>query len=81
MSELRQVKRSATDSYLKKIWEEEIEPKINNKVMQGKSVLKVKGFHSHHSSKMLVNIGKLYGYEVEIVSTFIWAKWRILIKW
>ena len=75
------IKRKATDSYLRQIWEEEIEAKINKKVMQGKSILKVKAFYSYHSSSMLVKVGRKYGYNVELTPSHYFTKWRILIKW
>ena len=63
--ELAKVRREITDNYLREMWEEKIEPKIQKKVAKGKSRLIIRGFYSPHSTEQLANIGRDFGYEVQ----------------
>lgn len=47
--EKAQVKREVTDTYLKEIWNEKIEKKINKAVLKGKSRTEVSAFYYEHS--------------------------------
>ena len=80
--DIAHIKRETTDTYLKEIWNERIEKKIDRKVLKGKSRLFINAFRSKHSSEMLARIGKDYGYDTEVVlSALPFAKFKIFIKW
>lgn len=63
--ELAKVRREITDSYLREMWEEKVEPKIQRNVAKGKSRLIIRGFYSPHSTEKLANVGREFGYKVE----------------
>ncbi|PTJ54234.1 hypothetical protein [Mammaliicoccus sciuri] len=77
--ELGKVRREITDNYLREMWEEKIEPKIQKKVAKGKSKLDIKGFYSRHSTEQLANIGRELGYEVKMYQGIL--KVGIIIFW
>lgn len=80
--EKAQVKREVTDTYLKEIWNEKIEKKINKAVLKGKSRTEVSAFYYEHSSEMLARIGRAYGYSVELyVPLTPFGKYKINIEW
>lgn len=77
-----QIKREVTDTYLKEIWNEKIEKKINKVALKGKSSTEVSAFYCEHSSEMLSRIGEAYGYSVELyVPLTPFGKYKINIEW
>lgn len=77
-----QIKREMTDTYLKEIWNERIEKKINKVALKGKSSTEVSAFYCEHSSEMLARIGRAYSYSVELyvpISPF--GKYKLNIEW
>lgn len=80
--EVSEIKRKTTDMYLRQIWLEKIEPKINEKVEKGKSSLSVKAFVNEHSSEKLANIGRRYGYRVSVLPPPLFSfKNELIIEW
>ncbi|WP_422404555.1 hypothetical protein [Mammaliicoccus sp. JADD-157] len=77
--ELAKVRREVADNYLREMWEEKVEPKIQKKVAKGKSRLIIRGFYSPHSTEQLANIGREFGYEVQTEQGFPLEK--ICIYW
>lgn len=63
-NELAEVRREITDNYLREMWEEKVEPKIQKKVAKGKSRLIIRGFYLPHSTDQLAEVGRELGYKV-----------------
>lgn len=80
--QVSEVKNGMTDVYLKQIWMEKIDPKIDEKVEKGKSTLIVKAFADRHSSEKLAKVGIHYGYKVSVLSPPLFSfKNELIIKW
>ena len=77
-----QIKREASDVYLKNIWNERIERKIDKKVLKGKSRVEVSAFYYEHSSEMLARIGRAYGYDVRLYTPLTpFGRYKLMIMW
>lgn len=77
-----QIKREMTDTYLKELWNERIEKKINKVALKGGSSTDVRAFYYQHSSEMLARIGNAYGYNTELYAPITpFGKYKISIEW
>lgn len=80
--ERAQIKRETADVYLKEIWNERIERKIDKKVLKGKSRVEVSAFYYQHSSEMLARIGRAYGYDIELYAPLTpFGRYKLMIMW
>lgn len=77
--ELAKVRREVADNYLREMWEEKVEPKIQKKVAKGKSLLAIRGYFSLHSTEQLAEVGREFGYKVEVEQVILGMK--LYIYW
>ena len=76
---LAKVRREVADNYLREMWEEKVEPKIQKKVAKGKSILAIRGLFSLYSTEQLAEVGREFGYEVDVEQVILGTK--LYIYW
>lgn len=65
--------------FSEEMWEEKVEPKIQKKVAKGKSILAIRGLFSLYSTEQLAEVGREFGYEVDVEQVILGTK--LYIYW